>query len=144
MTRMRFYEASSMITSSPEAVWAVLADGDAWPSWGSGVERVEGQIAPGEKVTIRSEAAPARAFPVKVTQYEPPACMQFRGGMPLGLFRGVRTFGLSAEGNGQTSFRVREEYSGPLLGLIWRSMPDSGPSFEQFAQGLKRRVETGA
>jgi hypothetical protein len=24
------------------------------------------------------------------------------------------------------------------------SMPDLGPSFEQFAQGLKRRVETGA
>jgi hypothetical protein len=141
---MRFYEASSMITSSPEAVWAVLADGDAWPSWGSGVGRVEGQIAPGEKITIRSEAAPTRAFPVKVTQYEPPARLQFSGGMPLGLFRGVRTFGLSAEGNGQTSFRVREEYRGPLLGLIWRSMPDLGPSFEQFAQGLKRRVETGA
>ena len=42
---MRFHEARLMITSSPDAVWAVLADGDAWPSWGSGVERVEGQIA---------------------------------------------------------------------------------------------------
>ena len=44
---MRFYEASSMITSSPGTVWAVLADGGAWPSWGSGVERVGGRIAPG-------------------------------------------------------------------------------------------------
>jgi hypothetical protein len=34
-------------------------------------------------------------------------------------------------------------YSGPLLGLIWRSMPDLGPSFDRFAQGLKRRVEAG-
>ncbi len=42
---MRFHEARSMITSGPDAVWAVPADGDAWPSWGSGVERVEGQIA---------------------------------------------------------------------------------------------------
>jgi len=41
------------------------------------------------------------------------------------------------------AFHVREEYTGPLLGLIWRSMPDLGPSSGRFAQGLKRRVETG-
>jgi hypothetical protein len=104
---------------------------------------MEGRIASGEKITIRSEATPGRAFPVKVTLYEPPARLRFSGGMPLGLFRGARTFEVSSEGEGRTAFRVREEYSGPLLGLIWRSMPDLGPSFERFANGLKRRVETG-
>jgi len=54
--------------------------------------------------------------------------LRFSGGMPLGLFRGVRTY---------------EEYTGPLLPLIWRSMPDLGPSFQQFATGLKQRVESG-
>jgi hypothetical protein len=39
---------------------------------------------------------------------------------------------------------MREEYTGPLLGMMWRSMPDLGPSFAQFVNGLKRRVETGA
>jgi hypothetical protein len=34
---MRYYEASSMIASSQESVWAVLTDGVAWPSWDSGV-----------------------------------------------------------------------------------------------------------
>jgi hypothetical protein len=38
---------------------------------------------------------------------------------------------------------MREEYSGPLLPLIGRSIPDLGPSFEQFATGLKRRAESG-
>jgi hypothetical protein len=38
---------------------------------------------------------------------------------------------------------MREEYTGPLLGPIWRSMPDLGPSFEQFARGLKARAERG-
>jgi hypothetical protein len=61
--------------------------------------------------------------------------------MPLGLFRGVRTFTVSPGADGSTSFRMREEFTGPLLGLIWRSMPDLGPSFEQFAAGLKARVE---
>jgi hypothetical protein len=31
--------------------------------------------------------------------------------------------------------------AGPLLPLIWRSMPDMNPSFRQFAEGLKQRVE---
>ena len=53
--------------------------------------------------------------------------------MPLGLFRGVRTFTLAPEANGTTRFHMREEYTGPMLPLIWRSMPDLGPSFEQFA-----------
>ena len=140
---MRYYEASATIASSPDAVWAVLTDGAAWAAWDSGVEGVDGQIGPGEKVTIRSRAAPGRAFPVTVTDFDPPSRLRFSGGMPLGLFRGVRTFEVSPDGAGGTAFHVREEYSGPLLGLIWRSMPDLGPSFDQFAQGLRRRVETG-
>ena len=31
----------------------------------------------------------------------------------------------------------------PLLGMIWKSIPDLGPSFQQFASGLKRRAEGG-
>ena len=141
---MRYYEASSMIASSPETVWAILEDGAGWPSWDSGIEQVEGRIASGEKITIVSEAVPGRAFPVKVTKYDPPPRLQFSGGMPLGLFRGVRNFEVSPRGDIETAFRGREEYGGPLLPLIWRSMPDLGPSFERFAHGLKRRAEAGA
>ena len=61
--------------------------------------------------------------------------------MPLGLFRGVRTFALTPEDGGATRFTMREEYSGPMLPLIWRSMPDLQPSFDQFAAGLKARAE---
>jgi hypothetical protein len=28
-----------------------------------------------------------------------------------------------------------------MLPMIWRSMPDLGPSFQQFAGGLKARAE---
>ena len=121
----------------------MLADGATWPSWDSGVDAVEGSIEPGQTIKIRSQAAPGRAFPVKVTRFEPPAHLRFSGGMPLGLFRGVRTYEVSPGGDGQVTFRMREEYAGPLLPLIWRSMPDLGPSFQQFARGLKQRVEAG-
>jgi hypothetical protein len=139
---MQCYEASSMIASSPEAVWAVLSDGASWTAWDSGVDAVEGRIELGGSIKIRSQAAPGRTFPVKVTTFDPPTRLQFSGGMPLGLFRGVRTYNLSPDSDGTTTFLMREEYTGLLLPLIWRSMPDLSPSFERFAQGLKQHVES--
>jgi uncharacterized protein YndB with AHSA1/START domain len=141
---MRFYEATSTNAAGPDAVWAVLTDGASWAAWDSGVVGVEGRIAPGERIKIRTEVAPGRTFPVTVTTFEAPQRLAFTGGMPLGLFRGVRTYTLTPEPGGGTAFFVREEYTGLLLGLLWRSMPDLGPSFEKFAHGLKQRVESGA
>ena len=137
---MHAYAAETQINADPVRVWAVLVDASAWPQWDSGVTGVTGEIALGNRITIASAAAPGRSFPVKVTTFEPPSRLVFTGGMPLGLFRGVRTYTLAASGTG-TALAMREEYSGPLLGLIWRSMPDLQPSFDQFCRGLKARVE---
>jgi hypothetical protein len=103
--------------ASKGSLWAILTDAPGYPAWDSGVERVEGSIAPGEKIKVRSKANPGRAFPVKVTDPLAPGT------------------------DGTTRFTMREEYTGPLLPLIWRSMPDLGPSFRQFASGLTKRAE---
>jgi hypothetical protein len=139
---MKSYDAEATIAAPPETIWAILTDAPAYAEWDSGVQRVEGRIAPGEKIKVVSEANPGRAFPVKVTAFEPARAMTWSGGMPLGLFKGVRTFSLTPDGTA-TRFTMREEYSGPMLGLIWRSMPDLAPSFEQFARGLKQHAERG-
>lgn len=138
---MKSYEASSTIQASPDEVWAILTDAPGYPEWESGVVRVEGRIEPGNKIKVVSEANPGRSFPVKITEFTPGQRMVWSGGMPLGLFRGVRTFTLAPQVNGTTVFTMREEYSGPLLGMIWKSMPDLGPSFQKFAAGLKKRAE---
>jgi hypothetical protein len=137
---MRHYESSVRIEAAPEAVWAVLADGSHYPDWDSGVTRVDGDIADGSRITVHTEVNPGRAFPVLVA-LDPPQLMVWSGGLPLGLFRGIRTFGLDELPGGATLFSMREEYSGPLLPLIWRTMPDLGPSFERFCRGLKAAVE---
>jgi hypothetical protein len=138
---MKAYEASSTIQASPDTIWRLLTDGPGYAQWDNGVVRVEGRIAPGETIKVVSEANPGRTFPVKVTRFEPARRMEWSGGMPLGLFKGVRTFTLSPRDDGSTAFHVREEYTGPLLGMMWRSMPDLGPSFDKFATGLKARAE---
>ena len=140
---MLSYESQSQIAAAPDAVWAVLIDAAAWPNWDSGVDGVEGTIAPGAKITIRSKAAPGRAFPVKVTTFDAPRRLVFTGGMPFGLFRGVRTYTLTPSASG-TLFHMREEYTGAMLGMISKSMPDLQPSFDQFAAGIAKRAESGA
>jgi hypothetical protein len=140
---LRFYEAGSTITASPDAIWAILTDAPGYAEWDSGVVGVEGTIAPGQTIKVTSEANPKRAFPVTVTEFEPGRAMTWAGGMPLGLFKGVRTFRLAPE-DGATRFTMREEYTGPLLPLIWKSMPDLQPSFEQLARGLKEKAERSA
>jgi len=136
---MRAYEASALIDSPPEQVWAVLTDVAGWPAWDSGVSAVDGEMVLGRKLTIRVEASPGRAFPVKVAVLDAPSRIVLRGGMPLGLFTGERTYTLSPDGSG-TRFAMREEYTGPLAGMIFKSIPDLGPSFQRFAEGLRHRV----
>jgi hypothetical protein len=140
---MKEYSATTTIQASPETVWAILTNAAAYPEWEPGVDRIEGRIAPGEKVTAYTKANPGRAFPATVSEFVPGRKMVWSGGMPLGLFKGVRTFTLSPEGNGSVKFTIREVFSGPLLGLIGKSIPDMTASFEQLAAGLKRRAESG-
>lgn len=137
---MELYESSALINARPEAIWDVLTDGPGFTDWDSGLVRLEGRVAPGEKIKLVPEINPKRKFPVKVTEFEPGERMTWTGGMPLGLFKGVRRFTLTPEG-AATRFHMREEFTGPMLPLIWRSMPDMGPSFQQFANGLKQRAE---
>ncbi|MCU1481521.1 MAG: hypothetical protein JWQ19_2307 [Subtercola sp.] len=138
---MHFFEAKTTIEAPPAAVWAVLVNGEEWPSWDSGVDGFDGVIRLGEKVTIRSHIAPGRTFPVKVTELNAPNTLTFTGGMPLGLFRGVRRYTVLPNQDDSTLFTMREEYSGAMLGMIWKSIPDLSSSFAQFADGLKERVE---
>ena len=135
------FEASADIRAPADRIWSILTDAPAYPTWDSGVTRVEGRIADGEKITVHSEVAAGRAFPVKV-ELRPPNEMTWTGGMPLGLFTGVRSFRLTASDEA-TRVTVREEYRGPLVGLMSRSIPDLQPSFDRFVTGLKARAETG-
>jgi hypothetical protein len=139
---MRGYAASSVIRAAPEAVWSVLVDGAHWPEWDSAVVRLDGRIELGAKVTVYPEVNPNRGFAVRVTELVPGKRMTWRGGMPLGLFTGTRTYRLAAQPDETVAFEMREEYTGPFASMIFRSIPDLGPSFTRFANGLKQQVES--
>jgi hypothetical protein len=143
---MKNFATKITIRARPEAIWAFLTDAAGYPQWNSTVEKIDGRIAAGEKVTVHPKALPGakpagRAFPLRVTAFVPPQTMVWSGGMPLGLFTGTRTFTLTPTQDGQVAFAMREEFGGLLAPLITRSIPDLQPAFDMFAADLKRRVE---
>lgn len=140
---MKSFSATTNIKATPEIIWNILTDGANYPAWDPYAIRIEGKIALGEKITAYTKLSPDRAFPVKVTQFLPRQGMTWTGGMPLGLFKGVRTFTLTPKNNGSVDFTVREEFSGPLLPLIGKSLPDMTKPFQEFVAGLKARAERG-
>jgi hypothetical protein len=138
---VRSYEAAARIDASPELVWALLVDVGSWRDWDSGVDRVDGRVALGERLTLFATMIRDRPFTVTVTEIRPGEAMRWRGGLPLGLAVIERTYHLDAQEDGGTVLTVREDHTGPFAALLARSTPDLNPSFRQFCAGLKARAE---
>lgn len=138
---MKTFHAATGIDAPADRVWGVLTDVAHWPDWNPSVARVEGRVALGAKVLVYTKRSPARAFPVKVARLEAPVRMVWRGGMPFGLFTGVRVFTIAPESATRCRFATREEFSGLLAPLITKSIPDLQPAFEEFVRCLKGAAE---
>jgi hypothetical protein len=141
---MKRFSATTTIQAKPERIWSILTDAERYPSWNTTVDRVEGRIRPGEKIKLYVKLNPGRAFPVKVTEFVPHSKMVWSGGMPLGLFKGERTFSLAQLSPDAVEFSMTEIYSGLLSPRIEGSLPDMQPAFEEFALRLKECAEKGA
>jgi hypothetical protein len=141
---VRSFEAVTRIEAGPDEVWRALVDVGRWRDWDSGVDRVEGTVALGERLTIYATMIRSRPFSVTVTEIRPREAMRWRGGLPFGAAVIERTYHLDAQDDGGTVLTVREDHSGPLAGLLGRSTPDLNPSFRQFCAGLKQVTERRA
>ncbi|MCB9764205.1 MAG: SRPBCC domain-containing protein [Alphaproteobacteria bacterium] len=137
---MKSFRTRTMIHASPDAIWSALTDAADYPRWNPTVTKVEGDIVSGGTIKVFATISPDRAFPVKVSRFEPGRVMEWSSGMPLGLFKGVRTFTITPEGEG-VAFEMEEVFSGLLEPLIGRTIPDLQPEFEKFAAALKAEVE---
>lgn len=128
------------IAASPDMVWSVLTDTGVLQKGDFGITRLDGDLEADGKIKLWADVSPDRAFTLNVAEFDPGRRMVWRGGMPLGLFTGTRQFNLVKE-DGGTLFQMSEDFTGLLSGLITKSMPDLQPSFEKFADALKREAE---
>ncbi len=136
------YSVQRTINAPIERIWGLLTDADSYSAWNSAVLGIEGKIAEGEKIELRSTVDPKRTFKLTVVEMEAPRAMVWADGMPLGLFKGRRTFRLDGADGEAVSFSMREEFSGPLAPLITKVIPDLTDSFEQFGDSLQQAAES--
>jgi hypothetical protein len=134
------YSVTRSIQATPEVVWGLLTDTGTYADWNPTIVSIEGPISLDETVSLVSTVNPKRTFKVNVDVMEPPRRLVWSDGMPLGLFKGERTFVLEPSGGG-TQFTMTEEYTGLMSGMIFKSIPDLTESFNQFADGLKSAAE---
>jgi hypothetical protein len=139
---MREYTATVDIRATPEAVWAILTDGPGYANWNPEINRVDGRIVLGEKITAHVVLHGGKVQPVtvRVTTLEPMRRMVWKGGLPLGLFTGLRTFSLTQQ-QGGVGFTMQVHFSGLLSSLIARSLGDRQPDIDALAAGLKKWAE---
>jgi hypothetical protein len=137
---MKTFEATTTINASPETIWNILSDASGYPDWDLTMDHIEGKLALGEMVKFFTKLS-AQAFPVKVTVFEPGRKMVLTGGMPLGLFKSERTHTLTPTSDGQTTFHTKEIFSGLLLPVFGKNLPDLTDNFEGFAAALKKQAE---
>jgi hypothetical protein len=149
MTEARFTRTHSVfsmacrvavnILADAERIWRLLTDAEGFPRWNSTVTSVEGQIREGERLRLRAPGTD-RVFTPKVSGVVPNKQMKWIGGFAP-MFKGVRTFTLSAREDGSTDFAMEERFSGLMLPLVKRSLPDFEPIFERYADDLKKEAE---
>ena len=128
------------IVAPPERIWKLLTDAARFPSWNSTVTRIDGEIALGAKLALRVPLDPKRTFHPKVTRLVANREMEWRDGFAP-MFRGIRTFALTPGATGVTTFEMTETFSGLMLPMIAKSLPDFGPAFETYAADLARAAE---
>jgi hypothetical protein len=137
---MKQYSASATVNAAPEVIWKILTDTSGYPGWDPAMDHIEGKLALGETVKFFTKLSP-QAFPVKVTAFEPNRKLVLTGGMPLGLFKSERTHTLTPGKDGQTIFKTEEIFSGLLLPIFGRNLPDLTENFRGFVAGLKKQAE---
>lgn len=128
------------VAAPPDRVMQVLTRGADYTRWNSTILAFEGDIAQGQRVKLVSSVAPKRTFAVTVSALSADA-MTWEDGMPFGLFRGVRSFRATKTPSGSTVFAMSEVFSGPMLKMIAKSLPDQRATFEAFARDLKTEAE---
>lgn len=137
---MKAFSTTVEIYASPETIWGILTDGEAYTTWDPGMVSLKGQIAPGNPLEIRTRVAPDQVFKPTVSEFEPNRRMVWSSGMPLGLFKGERTFTLEPLGEKHVKFSMQEVFSGLLQPLF--PIPDLTATFEAFSAALKQRAES--
>ncbi|WP_410790185.1 SRPBCC family protein [Kribbella sp. C-35] len=134
------------IDASPEQVWKVLTDRQAYPDWNPFIISSTGELKVGDTITnvLRDTKGSETKFTPKLLAVTPNQELRWIGKVPPGaLFDGEHSFRLTALPDGRTRLVQEEKFSGAAVPFT-RSMLNKTikPQFEAMNQALATRAST--
>jgi hypothetical protein len=143
---MRTISAAVDIAATPEQVWAVLTDLDAYHDWNPFIQSASGQLTEGAALTLRLVPAQGRAmtFRPRVLAVQPGKLLRWIGRLIMpGIFDGTHQFALEDLG-GHTRLTQSETFRGVLVPFTGKTVTRTESDFRALNQALKKRVEHDA
>ena len=113
----------------------MLTNAADYPRWNSTVISIDGKIAAGEKINLKSTLDPKRTFKLRVKDFEAGKKLVWGDAM------GERVYAISNNQKGGVMFSMNEKIGGPLFPLFAKMIPSFDSSFEKFAADLKKESE---
>lgn len=124
------------IKADAAIIWALLTKASDYTRWNSTVTSIEGNIALGEKIKLKSILDAKRTFKLKVKEFVPENKFVWGDG------QGNRVYTLTKNTNGTVTFNMTEKIGGLMFPMYAKMIPSFDQSFEQFAGDLKKESET--
>lgn len=125
---MKTIEAVQTTSGSPEAVWALLADGPSWARWGAW-RRAEvqggGELGPG---AVRTLVSPPFRVRERITEWVPHERLAYEmlEGMRVRDYRSEVTIEPAPDGGSVVRWRLSYDRAGPITALVLRlAIPDA-------------------
>ena len=133
------------INASPEKVWKIFTDFDAYSTWNPFIRSFKGKPAVGDHVEARLQVPGKKAMTFKpvVLQYQPNKELRWIGKFMVSrVFDGEHTFKLRDNGDGTTTFIQYENFRGILIPFMTKMLDEQTLSgFKLMNEKLKERVE---
>jgi hypothetical protein len=141
---MKRVATSVEIAVPPATVFAVLTNFAAYHEWCPFFVEVRGEPRIGSRLEfdMRSPTGARRTTRAELTELDAPGRVAWRGGLPLGLFRGVHTFEIVQSG-GHALVHDVERFWGLLVPVMLNAerLELQRQGFLAFDQALKQRCE---
>jgi len=137
-TRTTFHRettVSTTIKADEAIIWALLTNASDYPRWNSTVTSIQGNIALGEKIVLKSTLDAKRSFTLKVKEFQPAKELVWGDG------KGQRTYTLQNNGDGTVTFSMTERIGGLMFPMYAKYIPSFDASFNAFAADLKKEAE---
>lgn len=133
-------KTSITIQATPQQVWDILTNFEAYPEWNPFIKSINGTIQEGEKIKVHIEGM---KFKPKVLAFKKEQEFRWKGKLLFkGLFDGEHSFVIEDNLDGSVTFKHEEQFSGILVGLFSKKLDrETLPGFKAMNEKLKELAE---